>query len=378
MIIKKMDIWHLKLGFQSPIKHNLATHVGSDNLVLRVTTADNVTGYGEGVPRTFVTGEVLHDSLAFLQAVLAPELLARKFHSPEALIIAMEDLYKQTQAWRHPAVFCALETALLDAAGLSWMLPVSELIGTKLRQSVVYSAVIPMMPPEQMQQIFNLVKMTHMRFVKLKVGTDTDLETLRMARDQLGLEVDIRVDANSAWSPSEAIARLKEMEPYRISAVEQPVAKADFTGLKQVQDAVQIPVIADESLCSEEDARRLIDLKACQVFNIRLSKCGGPGAATRIRRMAERAGILCQLGCHVGETSILSAAGRHFALTVPRLSYVEGSFSNYLLVKDVVAQPVVFQDGGLAHELPGSGLGIEVLEDTLNELAVSHHVETVQ
>ena len=93
--------------------------------------------------------------------------------------------------------------------------------------------------------------------------------------------------------------------------------------------------------------------------------------------MAEEAGILCQLGCHVGETSILSAAGRHFALTVPHLSYVEGSFSNYLLVKDVVAQPVVFQGGGLAYELPGFGLGIEVLEEVLSDLAVSHHQETV-
>lgn len=366
------------MGFQSPIKHNLATHVGSDNLVLRVTTADGVTGYGEGVPRTFVTGEVLNDSLTLLQEVLVPELLARKFHSPQALLIAMEDLYKETQARRrHPAAFCAVEMALLDAAGRTWDVPVSELIGPKLRQSVVYSAVIPMMSPEQMSQLFNLVKMNHMRFVKLKVGIETDLETLRMARDRLGFEVDIRVDANSAWSPSEAIARLKEMEPYRISAVEQPVAKADFAGLRQVREAVKIPVIADESLCTEEDARRLIDLKACQIFNIRLSKCGGLGAATRIRRMAEKAGILCQLGCHVGETSILSAAGRHFALTVPHLSYVEGSFSHYLLVRDVVAQQVVFQGGGLAFELPGPGLGIEVLEEVLSDLAVSHHQETI-
>ena len=175
-----------------------------------------------------------------------------------------------------------------------------------------------------------------MRFVKLKVGTDSDLETLRLARDELGYDVDIRVDANSAWTPSEAIARLREMQPYRISAVEQPVAKADFAGLKQVSEAIQIPVIADESLCNEDDARRLIDLKACRGFNIRLSKCGGLGTATRIRQMAETAGILCQLGCHVGETSILSAAGRHFALTVPHLSYVEGSYSPYLLVRDVV------------------------------------------
>jgi L-alanine-DL-glutamate epimerase-like enolase superfamily enzyme len=377
MIIKKLDIWHLKLGFQSPIKHNLATHEGSDNLVLRVTTADAIMGYGEGVPRAFVTGEVLDDSLAFLQEILAPELLAGQFHSPQALVIALEALFQQTQAQRHPAAFCALEMALLDAAGRTWGMPVSDLIGPKLRQSLVYSAVIPMMSPEQMSQIFRLIKMNHMRFVKLKVGLGNDLETLRMAREQLGFEVDIRVDANSAWTPSEAIQCLKEMEAYRISAVEQPVAKADFTGLKQVREAVQIPVIADESLCNEQDARRLIDLEACQIFNIRLSKCGGPGAATRIRRMAEEAGILCQVGCHVGETSILSAAGRHFALTVPQLSYVEGSFSPYLLVRDVVAQPVVFHGEGRADELPGSGLGIEVLEDALNELAVAHQIETV-
>jgi muconate cycloisomerase len=377
MIIKQLDIWHLKLGFQSQIKHNLATHDSSENLIFRVTTADSVQGYGEGVPRTFVTGEVLDDSLAFLQEVLAPELLARKFHSPQALVIAMEDLFHLTQAQRHPAAFCAMETALLDAAGRTWEVPVSDLIGPKLRNRLVYSAVIPMMSPQKMRQIFQLIKMNHIQFVKLKVGTDTDLETLRLAREYLGLEVDIRVDANAAWSPSEAILHLKQMEPYRISAVEQPVAKADFAGLQQVREAVGIPVIADESLCTEEDARRLIDLAACQIFNIRLSKCGGLGAAIRIRRMAEEAGILCQLGCHVGETSILSAAGRHFALTIPNLSYVEGSFSSYLLVRDVVTQPVIFSDGGIARELPGPGLGIEVLPEALQELAVSHHVEAV-
>ena len=207
----------------------------------------------------------------------------------------------------------------------------TELIGPQLRTTLEYSAVIPMLSPEKMSQWFQLVKGIGMRFIKLKVGTDSDLETLRLARDELGSEVDIRVDANSAWTPSEAIVRLKEMQPYRISAVEQPVAKADFAGLKEVGEAVKIPVIADESLCNEDDARRLIDLKACQIFNIRLSKCGGPGTATRIRQMAEKAGVLCQLGCQVGETSILAAAGRHFALTVPNLSYVEGSYAPYLL-----------------------------------------------
>jgi len=377
MIVKKLDIWHLRLGFLSPIKHNLATHQGSDNLVLRVTTAAGMSGFGEGVPRTFVTGEVLSDSLAFLRRILAPSLVAREFPSAQALLQDLRHLYEHVQARRYPAAFCAFETALLDAAGRTWDMPVTGLIGPKLRTSLEYSAVIPLMPPESMRHLLRLVKMNSMRFVKLKVGTDDDLVNLRLIREELGDNVDIRVDANSAWTPSEAIARLKEMQPYGISAVEQPVAKTDFAGLKQVSEAVRIPVIADESLCNEDDAQGLIGLKACRIFNLRLSKCGGLGTATRISRMAEAAGIVCQLGCHVGETSILSAAGRQFALTVPHLSYVEGSFSPYLLVRDVVSQPVVFGGGGMAGELPGPGLGIDVLESALEALAVSHDVETI-
>jgi len=372
MIVKKLDIWHLRLGFRSPIKHNLATYKGSDNLVLKVTTDDALVGYGEGVPRAFVTGEVLADSLAFIQNVLAPAILARDFPSAPALLQELTDLYQQPHAPRHPAAFCALETALLDAAGRTWGAPMTDLLGPKLQTSLEYSAVLPFTSPDQLRQLLHLVKMNRMRYLKLKVGTDSDLENLRLARDLLGFDVDIRVDANSAWTPSQAIARLREMEPYGISAVEQPVAKADFVGMRQVSEAVPIPVIADESLCTETDARRLIDLQACRIFNIRLSKCGGLGAAARIRRMAEAAGILCQLGCHVGETSILSAAGRHFALTMPQLSYVEGSISPLLLVRDVVTQPVFFNGGGLAYELPGPGLGIEVLESALDDQAVSH------
>ena len=133
MIVKKLDTWHLKLGFLSPIKHNLATHEGSDNIVLGVTTGDAIMGFGEGVPRTFVTGEVLSDSLAFLRQVLAPAILARDFSSPQALVKALGELYQHVQAQRHPAAFCALETALLDAAGQTWDMPVTDLIGPKLQ-----------------------------------------------------------------------------------------------------------------------------------------------------------------------------------------------------------------------------------------------------
>jgi muconate cycloisomerase len=191
--------------------------------------------------------------------------------------------------------------------------------------------------------------MNHMRFVKLKVERTT---TFRPAagRDELGGEVDIR------WMPTRPgrhprDARLKEMQPYGISAVEQPVAKADFAGLKQVSEAVPIPVIADESLCNEDDAKSLIDLKACRIFNIRLSKCGGPGAATRIRQMAEAAGIFCQLGCHVGKPASLGS-DRHFALNRAALILCGGLILPYLLVRMWCPSRWSLMAAGMAFDCP--------------------------
>jgi muconate cycloisomerase len=371
MIVSKVDIWHLKLPFLSPIRHSLATHEGSENIVVKVTTDGVVAGYGEGIPRSFVTGELMPDSLSFLKEVLAPAVMKTKFTTPREVSATLADLYRETAAVNYPGAFCAMETALLDAAGRTWELPFAELIGPKVRDCVTYSAVVPMASKPQLAHFFNLVKMNQMQFLKLKVGTDADLKILQLAREKLGWEVDIRVDANGAWTAPQAIQRIKEMAPYKISAVEQPVAKEDFVGMQTVSAAVDVPIIADESLCHEGDAERLIDLGACRIFNLRLSKCGGLGATTRIRRLAQEAGMLCQLGCHVGETSILSAAGRHFALCSPELVYVEGSYASFLLNRDLVPQPVAFGFAGLAHDLPGPGLGIQVMDRTLDELAVS-------
>jgi muconate cycloisomerase len=130
-----------------------------------------------------------------------------------------------------------------------------------------------------------------------------------------------------------------------------------------------MPVIADESLCTLSDAQELIKLKACRLFNLRLSKCGGLGNALKIKKMADKAGILCQLGCQVGETSILAAAGRHFALAANNLVYVEGSFAPLLLAQDTCRPPVTFGVAGRGKPLPGPGLGIQVEEQYLKKLA---------
>ncbi len=371
MIIKKVDIWHLNCKFRYPFKHKLATHTGSDNLVVRLTTDQGISGFGEGIPRDFVTGETLEASLAFLQDKLVPELLRMPAFAPDTLFPSLRLLQEKSAAETSPGAFCALETALLDAAGRACGQPLAKLLGSRAEESVTYSAVLPLTAGPQLLQFLELVRAQGMRYVKLKVGEDNDLETLSQARGVLGEGVDLRVDANGAWSAAEAIARIREMAPFRLSAVEQPVAKEDIEGLRQVQEAVDLPIMADESVCTLADANRLIQLAACRLFNLRLSKMGGITTAIRIKEAAAAAGIRCQLGCHVGETSILAAAGRHFALTQGPLAYLEGSFAPFLLTRDPAEEPVAFGRGGLGLALPGPGWGIRVKEEVLDEMAVS-------
>ncbi len=376
MLIKRVDIWHLNCRFRYPFKHKLATHTGSDNLVVRLTTEQGFYGYGEGIPRDFVTGESLEAGLAFLKEKLGPAVLRFPVSSPLALLPSLHLLQEMFAGETSPAAFCALETALLDAAGRTWNQPLGSFLGSPKADRLIYSAVLPLTAGPQFAQFLKLVKDQGMDSVKLKVGEDNDLETLALARQELGDGVDLRVDANGAWTAAEAVQRIREMKPFRVSAVEQPVAKEDVEGLRQVQEAVDVPIMADESLCTQEDAKRLIRLKACRMFNIRLSKVGGLTAALRLKELADEAGISCQLGCHVGETSILAAAGRHFALTQGPFAYLEGSFAPYLLHRDPVAESVAFGQGGLGLPLPGPGLGIKVVEDILNDLAVSRDTLT--
>jgi muconate cycloisomerase len=372
MIVKRVDIWRLKLPFHFPFKHTLATHAGSENLVVKVTTDGGSAGFGEGVPRPFVTGESLEGAFSFLAETMGLRLLNTSYSSPEELVQELARLSGGAGMDAFPGAWCALEMAALDAAGRAWDRSLSDFLGGPRHENVCYSAVVPMGSLEQLPRFFQVVKAKRMRFLKLKVGEAHDLEMLDLARKELGWQIDIRVDANGAWSAEEAVARIKDLLPYGISAVEQPVAKEDFAGMASVSQALSIPVIADESLCTEADARELIALKACRMFNLRLSKCGGLNAAARIRTMAEAAGVACQLGCHVGETSILAAAGRHFAVCSDRLAYVEGSFAPYLLAKDPVEPSVGFGEAGVAPPLTGPGLGVAVREDVLAELAVSH------
>ncbi len=232
---------------------------------------------------------------------------------------------------------------------------------------VRYDAVVPFSSPRKLKAFAVAIRALRIKQVKIKVGDDLDgdLHALALLRRILGGGVDIRVDANCAWDADEALRAIEQMRPFRISAVEQPVPGPDLDGLRAVTAATRELIVADESLRSVEEAEQLVETRACDAFNIRVSKCGGLLPSLRIARIGADAGIVLIVGAQVGESGILSAAGRHLAAAIsPR--YVEGSGGSLLLKGDLTVENVVPGRRGLARPYTRPGLGVRVDEEALH------------
>ncbi len=154
--------------------------------------------------------------------------------------------------------------------------------------------------------------------VKIKVGTEgqDDPRRLKALRWILGRRMDIRLDANEAWPASELLERVEPLRRFHPTALEQPVPHEQVDSLADLRPRLGIPVMLDESLCGFPDAQAAVTRRTADLFNVRISKCGGLLASLRIIALARRSGLGVQLGCHPGETG--APVGRGPAPRQPR------------------------------------------------------------
>jgi muconate cycloisomerase len=374
--VSAVEVLTAELPFRFSFGHALAERRSSTNVFVKVTLSDGTVGFGEGIPRLYVTGETVEGAVSALCDQHGPALVGCELADPEAVPTLLSGLAGSNPRPGPPgAAWCALELALLDAAGRCFGLPVQHWLGPVRDPVLAYDAVIPFSGSRALGAVALLVRMLGIPRVKVKVGVDLDddLERLRLLRRVLGGDVDLRVDANCAWTAEQALAAIDRMRPYRISLIEQPVAADDLDGLCRLTATCPELIAVDESLRTVEEAKALVAAKACDAFNIRVSKCGGLLASMRIAALAADAGLTCIVGAQVGESGILSAAGRHLAACVaPR--YLEGSAGRLLLDEDIIRERVLPGRGGRARPHAGAGLGITVREDVLARHQRLRHV----
>jgi muconate cycloisomerase len=376
--IKSVTIYQLRIPFHQAFRHALHSREESDAVIVKVTDRDGRSGYGESLPRSYVTGETTESMIAWINGELAPKIFSGSFapgwETLEYLQTVMPAWTKSAEGENSPvawnAAFCAVELALLDWSLRADHCALADLL-PPARYEVVYSGVISADAPKDAAALARRMARLGIHQIKVKVGTADDATRLEAVRKAVGDKVELRADANAAWATDEAIKQLQRLGQFKLRAIEQPVAAANLAGMKQVRDATGVPVMADESLVTLDQARRLIELGACDYFNIRLSKCGGLSGSLAVAKLAQQAGIKIQLGAQVGETGILSAAGRIFAAHLPALAWAEGSFGTWLLAEDVTFENVAFGPGGRAPLLKTRGLSVTVNEEVVERLATA-------
>jgi muconate cycloisomerase len=380
--VAELTAWHVRVPLRKPVRHASHSRTDTDNVVVRCVLADGTVGHGEGVPREYVTGESADSALALLKR----SDLAAQVGDCRDFAAAVEVAGRLTTApvpgddrgIAGNAARCAAELAILDAFGRHFREPLSaavRLAAPELydpRDQVQYSGVVTSARGRKLKLLAWVLWFYGFRQIKVKVGIagQDDAGRLAAVRRRVGRKVDLRVDANEAWDADSAAERIRALEPAGISSVEQPLPHAQAGRLAELRKAISTPVMLDESLCGMVDAERAAADDLCDLFNLRLSKCGGFLPTLRLASFARRTGLGCQLGCQVGETAILSAAGRHFAASVGGLRYLEGSYDRHLVREALGKRDLTFGRGGWARALPGPGLGVEVDTAALERIAV--------
>ncbi|MEX0725039.1 MAG: enolase C-terminal domain-like protein [Planctomycetaceae bacterium] len=387
MRIESFSAYHLRVPLKMTIKHASHARSANDAVVIACRLSEGTVGWGEGLPRPYVTGETIESVFSMLESGNAVEpLLGQPADDLAAVVALCRTLEPGSHADGLRSGFgnslrCALELSVLDAVTRSKKKSLSAIFDAipeiqSLRgaaEFAQYSAVFPDLPMWKLISYSYWARVARMRHVKIKVGVagKNDLARLRAVRKAIGPRMDLRIDANEAWTPEELPRQLERFRDVNISSVEQPVPHEQLAGLAGQRGKSAIPIMLDESVCTREDLELAVREGYCDLVNLRISKCGGLISTCLIAAAAHEQGIGYQLGCQVGETGILSAAGRHLATSLSHFKYCEGSYDRYILQRQLTAPDITCDWSGRAPALTSPGLGVDVDRDALRQMTVS-------
>jgi muconate cycloisomerase len=330
-----------------------------------------------------VTGESIESTFGVLSQTDWAKVVGQPRDFAEAVRglddLTLPEIEADPRGMAGNAARCALELALLDAYGHAFGEPLGRAVelvdvpGVRLFPSprnVRYGAALT--AESWWKELDSAIKFGVYRFadVKTKVGVEgqDDVRRVRWFRRMLGPHVDLRLDANEAWSAADLCEHVQPMLRYSPSVLEQPVPHAEVRALAALRRRLGVPVMLDESLCGYPDAVAAVRETTADMFNVRISKCGGIIPSLRIIGLANRSGLGVQLGCHPGETAILSAAGRHLASRVAGLSWLEGSYDRHILRSNLSREDITFGFGGWARPIKGPGLGVRIDAQALDAM----------
>ena len=357
-----MKITEVKLGkiyvpLRVPFKTALRSVSSVEDIVVEVHTDTGAVGYGEAPPTGAITGDTTGAILGALQDHIIKTVVGRDVDDFEDLMLALNKCIVGNTSAK-----AAMDMALWDLYGQLYKIPVYKLLGGS-RKEIITDITISVNDPDEMaRDAVDAVRRGY-DTLKIKVGAHPELDVARLTavRQAIGSETRIRIDANQGWESKQAVRLLNQMQEkgLDIEFVEQPVKAHDIDGLKYVTERSYVPVLADESVFSPEDAVCIMQTRAADLVNIKLMKCGGLYNALKIVSAAEVYGVECMIGCML-EAKISVNAAVHLACAKKIITKIDLD-GPVLCSEDPILGGAVFDEQRITvSDEPGLGIkGVE-------------------
>jgi L-alanine-DL-glutamate epimerase-like enolase superfamily enzyme len=333
----QIDAKPIDLKLTTPFRISRGVQDISSNVVVQIQYNEHV-GYGEAAPDEYY-GENQETVLSCI-TTFADNLGDDPFLI-EDIMSNLDHLIRF-----HPAAKAAVDMALYDLVGKILHVPVYKLLGLNPKHTPQTSFTLGIDTPENMAKKALLAR--DYSILKVKVGTKHDLDNLKAIREVSSAT--IRVDANTAWTPKEAIRMINALAPYNIEFVEQPIAPRDLEGLRLIRENVSVPIIADESCVTIDDIPRLAG--CVDGVNFKLMKSNGITNVLKMIHVARAHNLRVMIGCMI-ESSLAITAAAHLT---PLVDYAD--LDGNLLIDNDPYGGVVVEHGKLV--LPDEpGLGVK-------------------
>ena len=358
MKITAVRLGKISVPLRTPFKTALRTVSSVEDVIVEIHTDCGRIGYGEAPPTGPITGDTTLAIIGAIQDHISKAIIGRDVDDFEDVLQAV-----QKSVIGNTSAKAAVDMALWDLYGQLYNIPVYKLMGGA-RKNITTDITISVNDPDIMVRDSLIALDRGYDCLKMKVGINPDLDVARLkaVRQAVGNDVTIRIDANQAWTPKQAVKILNSMQEQglQIELVEQPVHAHDLEGMKYVTDRSYVPVLADESLYSPADAATILRMGAADLLNIKLMKCGGLYNALKICTMAEVYGVECMIGCML-EAKISVNAAVHLACAKKVITKVDLD-GPVLCSEDPILGGAVFNEKDITIS-DGPGLGILGVEN---------------
>ena len=327
--MKIIDIQTKLVSFKRRKVFKIAFGTGSDRssrIYTKIFTDSGIYGLGEAAPSPLVAGETLDTVVAAIE-YMKPDLIGMDPTDITTIHQKMDD-----KLLANPAAKASIDVACYDIIGKQAGKPVHTLLGAKTNRLqtdiTIGIGTIEEMTKESLEHVNE-----GFRILKIKCGIEPqkDIEVLRQIRAAVGNEIDLRIDINQGYDVETSLRVLNEIAKYNISEAEQPLPFWDVHGMAEIKKRSPIPIMADESVHTPEQARIVCEHDACDIVNIKFMKCGGIYRALQISDIAKEYGKTCLVGC-MSESKLAIAAAA--AVVVAKDNIVSADLDSFFSFTD--------------------------------------------